>query len=92
MKIELTQGRAGVKVSYQVGEVIDKPKKEALNMIENGKAKPVKSENVETQSAPKAEEDQSNEYPKHKGGGWYELSNGETVKKKSKAVKKERKL
>ncbi|SIT91679.1 hypothetical protein [Edaphobacillus lindanitolerans] len=32
------------------------------------------------------------EYPKHNGGGWYELSNGETVQGKTAAAKAEAEL
>lgn len=34
----------------------------------------------------------STRYPKHNGGGWYELSNGETVQGKDAAIEAEAKL
>ena len=35
---------------------------------------------------------QNKEYPKHKGGGYYELSNGDTVRGKEEANKQQRSL
>lgn len=36
-----------------------------------------------------ADEEVAGEYPKHTGGGWYELSNGEKVQGKEEAEEKE---
>lgn len=36
-----------------------------------------------------ADEEVTGEYPKHTGGGWYELSNGEKVQGKEEAEEKE---
>jgi hypothetical protein len=35
---------------------------------------------------------ETNVYPKHTGGGWYELSNGEKVQGKEEAIKSEKEL
>lgn len=48
-------------------------------------------EKVETDSDEVAEVT-STRYPKHNGGGWYELSNGETVQGKDAALEAEAKL
>lgn len=38
------------------------------------------------------ETDKADSYPKHTGGGWYELSNGEKVQGKDEAIAAEKKL
>lgn len=40
----------------------------------------------------KEDQDKGEPFPKHKGGGYYELSNGDTVKGKEKADKAEKAL
>ncbi|MBO8169967.1 MAG: hypothetical protein H0Z35_12405 [Thermoanaerobacteraceae bacterium] len=48
-------------------------------------ARPVGSEAEQNQMEKISEEQE--QYPKHTGGGWYELSNGEKVKGKEEAIK-----
>ena len=38
---------------------------------------------------PVSVDEETEQYPKHVGGGWYELSNGERVQGKEEAIKKE---
>lgn len=42
--------------------------------------------------APEGEQEKVNEFPKHTGGGWYLLSNGEKVQGKDEAVEAEKAL
>lgn len=60
-----------------------------LSSVKNRLGKVLIAEMKEEQ-APSANE--SMEYPKHTGGGWYELSNGEKVQGKEEAIKAEQEL
>lgn len=47
---------------------------------------------VMVKSEPKQEDSNNEEYPKHIGGGYFELSNGKKVQGKEKAVEAEKEL
>ena len=47
---------------------------------------------VQLRAEPVEVEEGDNEYPLHKGGGWYELSNGETVQGEDDAIEAEKAL
>lgn len=49
-------------------------------------------DSVEADSGNGQGEETSGEYPKHKGGGYYELSDGETVRGEEKAIEEQAKL
>lgn len=49
-------------------------------------------EKVENQNDDDNENNHDDEYPKHVGGGYYELSNGEKVQGKDKAIEAEQAL
>ena len=82
MKIQFKQSIAGPKYAYSRGEVAEFNKKEAIRLCEKGIAQPLKEKVTET----------SSKFPKHTGGGWYELSNGEKVQGKEHAVAAEDEL
>jgi len=73
MKIQITQGCAGVDFGYGNGKVltvdVDLPKSRALMLLNAGLAVPV-TERVETA-----------DYPRHVGGGWYQTADGQKVRK-----------
>lgn len=93
MEIKYTISRAGYKSSVNVGDVENVPEKEAIRLIEAGKAKPVKTAKVETQMVPQQKETQSkNIYPKEKGSGWFECSDGKSIRGKKKAIEYESNL
>jgi len=82
VRIKIKQGLAGPAYSYSKGDIVEFPKKEAIRLCEAGIAQPVKEKVTETAS----------KFPKHTGGGWYELSNGEKVQGKEHAVAAEDEL
>lgn len=92
MKIEYTMGRAGNDEVINAGDIKDKPQSEAIRLIKAGKAKPVKSKKVETQMKKPAENQSKNIYPKEKSNGWYECSDGKSVRGKEKAMEYENNL
>ena len=83
MKIKFKTGISGPNYSYSKGDEADFDKKKAIRLCEAGIARPIKEEDVETSAK---------DYPYHKGGGYYKLSNGDTVQGKKKAVKAEKEL
>lgn len=83
MKVQFKTSMAGKNFSYSPGEIVDLKKAEAIKFCEHGIAMPVKEKQVETQMV---------EYPKHTGGGWYELSNGNKVQGKENAMKEEKQI
>lgn len=91
MKIIFKESIAGPNYAYAPGDKAEFEEKQAIRFCEAGIAIPVKEENVETQ-AKTSEEKSSKKYPYHKGGGYYELSNGETIQGKEEAIAEEEKL
>ena len=83
MLIQFKVSIAGRDFAYSPGEIVDLEQKKAIRFCENGQAIPVKSQDIETQMV---------EYPKHTGGGWYELSNGDKKRGKKEAIKAEKAL
>jgi len=91
MKIKFKQGLAGPNYNYNPGDQADFDEKQAIRLCEAGIAAPVKIENTEKQ-VKKPVEKSAKEYPHHKGGGYYELSNGETIQGKDEAIDAEKEL
>lgn len=69
--------------AYSPGDVAEFDKKQAIKFCEAGIARPVKEKDIETSNK---------EYPKHTGGGWYELSNKNKIQGKENAIKEEKKI
>lgn len=62
--------------------------KRIASLIEKGHLEPILiSENPKTESSELEKELEKKEFPKHSGGPYYELSNGEKVKGKEEAFK-----
>ena len=51
-----------------------------------------KPEDKKQTETPESKNIKENVYPKATGGGWYELSNGEKIRGKDKAIQKEKEL
>ena len=83
MKVQFKTGIAGKNYSHSPGDIVDLKKEVAIKFCESGIAKPVKNKHVETQMI---------DYPKHTGGGWYELSNGNKVQGKENAISEQKEL
>jgi len=81
MRIKFRQGYQGPAGSFSPGDVVDLEKNKAIDICNAGLAFPAKEKQIERQI---------NEYPKHTGGGWYELSNGDKVRSKENAIKEEK--
>lgn len=84
MRIRITRSLAGPRVFRKgeellVGEEI--PKQQALRFLNSGLAVAIADANAETA-----------EYPVHKGGGYYQLSDGSQVRGKDAAVAAEKAL
>lgn len=61
---------------------------EALTSSDNNRGEPV----IKVVEDPENEDQEDQEFPTHKGGGNYELSNGEKVRGKAAAIEAEDKL
>jgi len=70
------RGKSGVRYEWNAGDEIDAPKGD----LDHPNVEWIGSDDIE------------GEHPIHKGAGYYELSNGETVRGKEKAEKAEAKL
>ena len=81
MKIKFKTGIAGPNFSYAPGDVVDLKQEQAIKFCKSNVAYPIKEKITENQK-----------YPKHIGGGWYELSDGEKTQGKEEAVKQQNKL
>ncbi|WP_079480572.1 hypothetical protein [Halobacillus salinus] len=72
---------------------IGKPVIEEYNQAPPGEEENDESKGEEGQSdGESSEEDETDAFPKHSGGPYYELSNGEKVKGKEAAIKAEKEL
>lgn len=91
MKIKILKGLAGPKFVYNPGDVVEMEDKQAIRLCKAGIAQPIKEQKTETAVKPPGE-NAAIKYPVHKGGGWYELSNGETVKGKEEALEAQKAL
>ncbi len=96
MKIKILTSLAGINFSYSVGQIAEVDDKTAIHWVKAGLAEPVDAKQFENavieppeNAALKAAKDK---YPKHIGGGWYELPNGEKVKGKDEALEAMAKL
>lgn len=79
---------------YREGDIIELSGKYADIYMQNnwiGSPK-VKKKNTETATKTPEGEKRSQNYPKHTGGGWFELSNGEKVQGKEEAEKRQAQL
>lgn len=75
---------AGDKVSRGKGEIYDMEETKAKRLIQKGFAEPVREQRETATAQPYA----TREYPRHTGGGWYELPNGEKVQGKEEAERR----
>ena len=64
--------------------------KTKADQVTGVKAMGVRAETEAARSG--SESDSENEFPKHTGGGWYELSNGDKIQGQDDAIKAEKKL
>lgn len=90
MKVRMLTGIAAHDYAYSPGAEVDVPDAEARRWISAGIAEPVRGAR-ETATQPRYETATTVE-PKHTGGGWYELPNGETVRGRDEAMKRMREL
>lgn len=74
MKIKLLVSIASASWSYSPGQIAEIDDEEAKRLINAGLAK-------------KLDDTKPEGYPKHLGGGYYELPNGKRVRGKEKAIK-----
>ncbi len=81
LKIIFKESIAGPNYAYSPGDSAEFEEKQAIRFCEAGIAYPTKEKQVETAS-----------FPKHTGGGWYELSDGSKVQGKEEAIAAEKKL
>ncbi|MEC3884587.1 hypothetical protein VKA52_12710 [Halobacillus sp. HZG1] len=83
-------------VFYPGGSVSDERLKELMsedNAVKTPVLEKVKEVPRTKEESPEEEKQpQENEFPKHKGGPWYELSNGEKIQGKEEAVQAEEEL
>lgn len=84
MKIPVSGRRADGQRWPAVGETITVPDREGKHLCEQGYADPVATK--------PSKQTEAREFPKHQGGGWYELSDGSTVRGKEEAEEAEAKL
>lgn len=91
MKIKFDVSIAGVNYNYDIGDTAEMPKSQAIRLCKAGIAHPLKEKDIETQ-VERPNETANKNYPRHKGGGYYILSNGDQVRGKEKAQKAERQL
>ena len=93
-KIIMNETAAGPDGVYEEGEEY-RENEVVKQFVEDGFAEYVETpennreDNIETAENQNIDEDV---YPKHTGGGWYELSNGEKVRGKEEAIKAEKEL
>jgi len=92
MKIKFKTGISGVNYNYGPGDVATFEEEQAIKFCEAGIARPVKEKDIETAAKDDNVETNGQEYPKHTGGGWYELSNGEKIQGKDHAIAAEDEL
>jgi len=92
MKIKFKTGISGASYNYGPGDVVDFEEEQAIRFCEAGIARPVKEKDVETAAKDENNAEVEQEYPKHTGGGWYELSNGEKIQGKEEAIAAEDEL
>jgi len=96
VKIKMLTSMASPDWSVAAGEEIEVKEEVAKAWIEANIATLAKNSFstrsvIETATQPKPE-NASIKYPKHVGGGWYELSNGEKVQGKKEAIKAQKEL
>lgn len=91
VKIKMLTSMASPDWSVAAGEEIEVNDEVAKAWIKAGIAAPIKEQKIETATQPKPET-ATIKYPKHVGGGWYELSNGEKVQGKEEAIKAQEEL
>lgn len=83
---------AGPYTSRKKGDIVELSEKKAKSFINRGFAVAVESQQKPSQQRETATvkpQETRQEYPKHIGGGWYELSSGEKVQGKEEAERKE---
>lgn len=90
MKIKMLQGLAGPEFVYNPGDVVEMEKKQATRLCKAGIAKPIEGEEIETATKPQGET--AAKWPKHVGGGWYQLSNGEKIRGEEEAIAAQKEL
>lgn len=74
------------------GTELDEARADALASNNNVRNEPLIVEVVVREEKDHVEDEQEMEFPKHTGGGHYELSNGEKVQGKEKAIEAEKAL
>lgn len=79
------------KERYSSGEVYESSDQERVSFLQEEGYLEQETEN-EASGTNDDQNAEGDEYPKHTGGGWYELSNGEKVKGKDEAAAAEAKL
>jgi hypothetical protein len=80
--------------TFPVKGKVDQERLDELSGSDNAAGYPVIKKvgtDPEPQENPKGESDES-EFPKHTGGAWYELSNGEKIQGKDEAITAEAEL
>lgn len=95
MRVLMHTKLANAERSAQPGQVIDVDPREGQALIDGGYAEEAADE-PETESKPEAsaepESGDEPEFPIHRGAGWYELSDGSTVRGKDEAQQAEAEL
>ncbi len=91
MKIKFRRGYDGPAGTFNPGDIAEINKNLAIDICNADLARPVREKEIETQ-VKREKEEAINKYPLHKGGGWYELSNGQKIQGKEEAVKTEEEL
>lgn len=84
---KLSASPAGV---FPAGSRRQVDKESAAHLIQTGQADPDESR-PEPQPEPvqPSEQGRESEFPRHKGAGWYELSDGDTVRGEEEAIEAE---
>lgn len=97
------QGNGAIKhdgqyIYYKKNEPVDMPESVAkrtgreYEVIPQSKVKKAVVTNSEKKQSAVSDQLSEEQYPKHTGGGWYELSNGERVQGKESAIEAEEAL
>lgn len=92
MRVLMHTKLANAERSAQPGQVIDVDPEDGKALVDGGYAEEVVDE-PEPEPAPEPEpEPEGEEFPVHRGAGWYELSDGSTVRGKDEAQQAEAEL